>query len=283
MASFQWVNDLSPFLFHVQFAGQSIGIRWYGLAYVMGLACAFLVFRRAAAKGYLPGFSDDAQGHLIIAASIGVIFGGRLGYVLQHPRQLIAEPLFALRFWEGGMAFFGGLTGVIAAMLWTAHRHRFSFWRLADIATFPAAFGLGVGRIANFVNGELWGKPTGGNWGVIFPRIDWTPRHPSQLYESASHFLLLGVLLWCWHHVPRWRTGTPGRFASLFLLGYGALRFLTDFYRDDSTYFGPFSSGQWSSLIVASIGLALFLLRTPRGEFPWQAKAPRSSKMSTDV
>ncbi len=260
MTSFRWVDDLSPFLFHTRIAGHEVGIRWYGLAYVFGLLCAFLTFRRAAARGDLPGIGPEAQTRLIMAASLGVVGGGRLGYVVQHPAQLVADPLFALRAWEGGMTFFGGLLGVIAAMIWTARRASISFWRLADVATFPAAFGLGVGRIANFVNGELWGRPTGGDWGVIFPRAGVMPRHPSQLYEAVSHFLLLGALIWCWRRFPGWRRGRPGNIAALFLLGYGLLRFLTDFYRDDDTYFGPLSSGQWASLVVAFAGAALLVI-----------------------
>ncbi len=260
MTSFRWVHDLSPFLFHTQILGQTVGVRWYGLAYVFGLFCAFLTFRRAAMHGDLPGFGAESQSKLIMAATLGVVGGGRLGYVLQHPAELLADPLFALRAWEGGMTFFGGLLGVIAAMIWTARRERISFWRLADVATFPAAFGLGVGRIANFVNGELWGRPTGGDWGVVFPNVDGLPRHPSQLYEAVSHFLLLGILLWVWRRFSAWRRQQPGNLAALFLLGYGLLRFLTDFYRDDDTYIGPFSSGQWASLVVAFAGAALLLI-----------------------
>ena len=257
MTSFRWVHDLSPYLMQAQIAGHPVGVRWYGLAYVLGLFCAFFAFRRAAARGVLPGFDMDALLQLMGAVTVGVVGGGRLGYVVQHPARLFSNPLFFFQVWEGGMAFFGGLVGVIAAMLWTAHRQRVSFWRLADVAAFPAAFGLGVGRIANFINGELVGRPTGGNWGVIFPRVDMLPRYPSQLYEAASHFLLLGALLWCWRRYPNWVSGTPGRLAALFLFGYGALRFVTDFYRDDDTYFGPFSSGQWASLLVALVGAAL--------------------------
>ena len=132
----------------------------------------------------------------------------------------------------------------------------FLFWTLADVAAFPATFGLGVGRIANFVNGELWGLPTNAGWGVIFPRVDNLPRHPSQLYEAASHFLLLGVLLWFLHRRPQ-TVQRPGVLAAMFLELYGGLRFLTDFYRADDTFFGPFSSGQWASLLVAAIGLVL--------------------------
>lgn len=269
MFSFLWVHNLSPFLFQMQLGGQTVGLRWYGLAYVLGLFAAFFAFRTAARRGYLAGLDGEAQGQMMVAVTAGVLVGGRLGYVLQHPARLLSDPLFGLRVWEGGMAFYGGLVGVIVALLWTARRYGLSFWTLADVAAFPAAFGLGVGRIANLVNGELWGRPTGGDWGVIFPQVDNLPRHPSQLYEAASHFLLLGVLVWLLRRRPHLARERSGVFAALFLALYGALRFLTDFYRADDTFFGPFSSGQWASLLVAAIGVGLLL----RPALP-QKKAP---------
>ena len=257
-----YVNNLSPFLIHAQLFGQTVGIRWYGLAYVLGLAMAFLSFRTAARRGYLPNLSAQAQEQMFMALVAGVVGGGRLGFVLQHPARLLADPLFFFRVWEGGMAFFGGLVGVALALVWTARRHNLNFWALADVATFPAAFGLGVGRIANFVNGELWGRPTNGDWGVVFPKTDMLPRHPSQLYEAVSHFLLFGVLVWLLRRHRHRVLDYPGFLAALFLVFYGVLRFLTDFYRADDTFFGPFSSGQWASLIVALFGAVL--LRRPR-------------------
>ena len=258
-----YVNDLSPFIVHAQFFGQTVGLRWYGLAYVLGLAMAFFSFRAAAGRGYLPNFTVQAQEQMFLALVAGVVGGGRLGFVLQHPARLLSDPLFLFRVWEGGMAFFGGLMGVALALVWTARCHGLNFWALADVATFPAAFGLGVGRIANFVNGELWGRPTNGDWGVIFPKTDYLPRHPSQLYEAVSHFLLFGVLVWLLRRHRHRVLAHPGFLAALFLMFYGGLRFLTDFYRADDTFFGPFSSGQWASLIVAAVGLVL-LRRSPR-------------------
>lgn len=258
-----YVNNLSPFLIHAQLFGQTVGLRWYGLAYVLGLAMAFFSFRIAARRGYLPNFTTQAQEQMFIALVTGVVGGGRLGFVLQHPARLLSDPLSFLRVWEGGMAFFGGLAGVALALVWTARRHGLNFWTMADVATFPAAFGLAVGRIANFVNGELWGRPTGGNWGVIFPKVDFLPRHPSQLYEAVSHFLLFGILVWLLRRQRHRVLAHPGFLAALFLMFYGGLRFLTDFYRADDTFFGPFSSGQWASLIVAAGGLGLVL----RGEW----------------
>jgi len=257
MLDFIYIHNLSPFLIHTHLFGAPIGLRWYGLAYVVGLASAFLCFDRAAKRGLLPGLTSEAQLQMLGALIAGVLGGGRLVYVLQHPARLLADPLFFFRVWEGGMAFFGGLIGVALALIWTSRKFNLDLWSLADVAAFPAAFGLGVGRVANFVNGELWGRPTNANWGVIFPRVDNLPRHPSQLYEATSHFLLLGVLLWLLRHRPQDLRERPGFFAALFLALYGVLRFLTDFYRADDTFFGPFSSGQWASLVVGIIGLVL--------------------------
>lgn len=274
MSEFTYVHNLSPFIIQTQFWGQTIGVRWYGLAYVLGLFAAFCAFRYATRRGLLPGLDTEVQQQMIFAVAVGVVGGGRLGYVLQHPARLLSDPLFFFRIWESGMAFFGGLVGVILALVWTARRYDLSFWTLADIAAFPAAFGLGVGRIANFVNGELWGRPTSGDWGVIFPHVDNLPRHPSQLYEAASHFLLLGVLVWLLHR-PQVTQQRLGVFAALFLAGYGVLRFLTDFYRADDTYFGPFSSGQWASLLVAAVGLVLLArFRSMPGKQMWGTTPP---------
>ena len=254
-----YVHNLSPFIFQLHIAGQTIGPRWYGLAYAVGLLSAFWAFGYAARRGYLPGFDIEARSQMMIAVTVGVLGGGRLAFVLQHLSEWLRDPLFAFLIWEGGMTFFGGLLGVIIALAWTARRYRLSFWALTDVAAFPAAFGLGVGRIANFINGELFGRPTHSDWGVIFPRADNLPRHPSQLYEAASHFLLLGVLLWLLHRRPQPEQQRPGVFSAWFLALYGALRFLTDFYRADDTFFGPFSSGQWASLVVCAVGIALLL------------------------
>jgi len=263
LMSFIYVDNLSPFLIHTTILGHVIGVRWYGLAYVLGLWVAYFAYRTAARRGFLPGMDGEALGQMMFAIVAGVIVGGRLGFVLQHPAWLIANPLFLIQVWKGGMTSFGGLIGVILALLWTARKYHVNFWTLTDIAAFPAAFGLGVGRIANFINGELIGKPTNGNWGVIFPRIDNLPRHPSQLYESVAHFLMLGLLLWLLHHRPKLAREWPGFFALLFLILYGAMRFFTDFYRVDHTYFGSLSTGQWASLVTSITGvILLFFLKS---------------------
>lgn len=253
--SFIYVDRLSPFLFQTRLFGHVLGVRWYGLAYAAGFLLTLLYLRAAARRD--PRLGGEVLERLAAGIPVGVVLGGRLGFIAQHPHELFADPLFVFRVWEGGMAFFGGLAGVLLAALWVARRHRLAFLAVTDIFVFPAALGLGIGRVANFVNGELVGRPTGGHWGVIFPGVDLVPRHPSQLYESASHLLLFGTLVWVGRRHARQGFQVPGRLSFLFLALYGSFRFLTDFFRDDDTYWGPISDGQWVSLLVALIGFGM--------------------------
>jgi len=249
---FIYVDRLSPFLFQTRLFGHALGVRWYGLAYAAGFLLALLYLRAAARRD--PRLGGEVLERLAAGIPVGVVLGGRLGFIAQHPHELLADPLFVFRVWEGGMAFFGGLAGVLLAVLWVARRHRLAFLAVTDMLVFPAALGLGIGRVANFVNGELVGRPTGGHWGVIFPGVDLAPRHPSQLYESASHLLLFGILAWAGRGRPCRVLEAPGRLSFLFLGFYGLFRFLTDFFRNDDTYWGLFSDGQWISLLVALVG-----------------------------
>lgn len=248
-------NELSPFALRVVLGGQELGIRWYGLAYIAGLALAFLAFRRAIKDGRLTPATDRALDRLFTASLLGVILGGRLGYVLQNPARLLRDPLFVFKVWEGGMAFFGGLVGVILALSCAARKERLRLLQLTDVAAPAAMLGLGLGRLANFVNAELWGRPTGGAWGVIYPKVDALPRHPSELYEAASHFLAFLVLTLLARRRPR-----VGLLSALFLVLYGTFRFVTDFWREEPLL-GPLNSGQWASLVVAGSGFALALTR----------------------
>jgi phosphatidylglycerol:prolipoprotein diacylglycerol transferase len=190
-----YTHHLSPYVISFPVGGHVLGVRWYGLAYVFGFLLAFWYFRDAQRKGTIPGLTPEALENLMGAVVLGVLVGGRLGFVVQHPGDLVSDPMMVFRVWEGGMAFFGGLAGVGLAILLVARRYGLRVLALTDVAVFPAALGLAVGRIANFVNAELVGRPTGGPWGVVFPTVDNLPRHPSQLYESASHFLLFAILV----------------------------------------------------------------------------------------
>jgi len=255
MTNYIWVDRLSPFLFHFSLHGHEIGVRWYGLAYVLGFVLAYVYFNGAVQKKRITGLDDNSLYELTIAVAIGVVVGGRIGFVIQHPHELFTDPLFIFRVWEGGMAFFGGLTGVLIAIFWICRQRGIGFLALNDVAVFPASLGLAIGRIANFINGELVGKPTQSNFGVIFPSVDLQPRYPSQLFECAATFLLFFSLIGL-RRVP-WISERSGRLGSFFLIIYGLLRFLTDFYRDDDTYWGPISDGQWFSLLVAVVGIVI--------------------------
>ena len=257
-----FVDNFSPFLVNIQLFGHRLGLRWYGLAYAFGFLLAFSYFRAALRQKTIAGFSQETLERLTLAIALGVVVGGRVGFVVQHPHEMLTDPLFAFRIWEGGMAFFGGLIGTILSILWVVRRDHLRFLSVTDVAVFPAVLGLAFGRIANFINGELIGKPTNGRWGVVFPEVDRLPRHPSQLYEAASHFLLFSILVSVKRWFPAWISAARGRLSFLFLALYGFFRFLTDFFRADDTYWGPFSDGQWVSLLLSLIGfIALWRLQ----------------------
>ena len=247
---------------HLNVGGHEIGLRWYGLAYLLGFVFASLAFRRAIRDGLLPGATARTHERVVTAVIVGVLAGGRLGYVVQNLSEWARDPLFPIRLWEGGMAFFGGLLGVILGLVWVSRRERIAFWSLTDVATLPAMLGLAFGRIANFINAELWGRPTGTQWGVIYPHVDRLPRHPSELYESASHFLAFGILAWLATRRRPWLLAHPGVMAAVFLVLYGAFRFATDFFREEPLV-GPFNTGQYASLLVFFIGVVL-LARSAR-------------------
>lgn len=260
-----WVHDLSPFL--IRFT-DTLGVRYYGLAYLLGFAgAAWLLARYArAGRSQLP----VAQlGDLMFALVLGVFLGGRLGYfLLYQPRSLIADPLQLLRVWEGGMASHGGFAGVVLALAWFAQSRRLPFLHLGDLAASVAPLGLLFGRIANFVNGELWGRVSDVPWAVIFPLSAEPgtppafipPRHPSQLYEAALEgAVLLAFLQWRF-----WRTDvvrrTPGRLSGEFLLGYAVLRAVGEHFREpDAGLILGLSRGTFYSLFFFAAGAALIL------------------------
>jgi phosphatidylglycerol:prolipoprotein diacylglycerol transferase len=257
MTNYIWVDRLSPFLIHFTIHGHEFGIRWYGLCYVLGFILAYLYFQGAIARKRIQGLDENGLYELTIAVSLGVVLGGRIGFVVQSPRELLTDPLFLFKVWEGGMAFFGGLAGVLVAILLVGRKHHIGFLALTDVAVFPASLGLAIGRIANFINGELVGKPTHGDFGVIFPTVDYQPRYPSQLFECIATFILFFCLI-ALRRVP-WISARAGRLSSFFLIIYGVLRFCTDFYRDDDIYWGALSDGQWFSLLIAAVGFVILI------------------------
>ena len=252
--------DLDP----VAFSIGPLHARWYGLMYLIGFLAAWWLGRRRAARPrstWTPLEVDD----LIFYSAVGVILGGRLGWMLLYgTERLVEDPLSALRVWEGGMSFHGGLVGVLLALvIFAGRRGR----RVADVFDFTAplpAIGFGAGRLGNFINGELWGKPTDVPWAFV---VDGVPRHPSQLYEALLEGLVLFVVLWWFTSRPRPRLAPSG----LFLLCYGVFRFAVEFVRvpDENRGYlllGWLTMGQLLSLPMIVGGLWLLALARRRNE-----------------
>jgi phosphatidylglycerol---prolipoprotein diacylglyceryl transferase len=263
-----WVDNLSPFV--IRFSG-NIGIRWYGLAYVLGfIAGGWLMMRyHRAGRSALPAAQVS---DFIVALVIGVIVGGRLGYFLLYDLDaLLHRPLTLFRVWEGGMASHGGIIGVVLAVWWFSRRSGIPFGHLSDLVATTAPVGLLLGRIANFINGELWGKISTVSWAVIFPKSapDGTPvgiippRHPSQLYEAA----LEGALLLAYMQWRFWRSDVvrkqPGRLSGECFVMYALVRIICEVYREPDDGVVPImglSRGTFYSLFLIVAG-AIMIVR----------------------
>jgi phosphatidylglycerol:prolipoprotein diacylglycerol transferase len=240
-----------------------LAIRWYALAYILGLVLGWRLMRRIVARpGWLmrPEDTDD----LLFYATLGVMIGGRLGYVLFYQTaHYLASPLEVLYVWRGGMSFHGGLAGVLAAAWLLARRRGLPFLEIGDAAALVTPLGLFFGRIANFINAELWGRTTDVPWGVIFPTAGPEPRHPSQLYEAALEGLLLFAVMqwlaWGRRRDPAER-GLP---SGVFLAGYALCRMLVELYREPDAQlgflFGVVTMGQLLSLPMLLAGLWLII------------------------
>ena len=240
----------------------SFAIHWYGLMYLMAFAQFLLLGRlRIRSLQYQSlGWTYKDLEDLLFAGVLGVVLGGRLGYTLFYqPGFYLAHPLNILKLWEGGMSFHGGLLGVILAMFWFAHRHKTTFFVVSDLVAPLVPFGLAFGRLGNFINGELWGRPTDLPWAMIFPQVDMLPRHPSQIYQFFGEGILLGVVLWIFSSKPR----PLGQVSGLFLLGYGVCRFFAEFAREPDAFLGllglGLSMGQWLSLPMIFLGFYLIV------------------------
>lgn len=240
-------------------------IHWYGLTYLVGFVAGWWLGRLRARKPWSP-LNEDQVGDLLFYIALGVILGGRFGYVVFYNFDaFIADPLWLLRVWEGGMSFHGGLLGVMLAMWWYGRKVGSGFWRMADFVAPLVPIGLGAGRIGNFINGELWGKPTDVPWGMVFPQApDALARHPSQLYQFALEGVVFFIILWWFSAKPRPRMAVSG----LFLVCYGVFRFLVEFVRQPDPQLGYLAfdwltMGQVLSfpMIVAGAGLMLIAYR----------------------
>lgn len=277
---------IDPVLLHIW---GPLEIRWYGLAYLVGIVLAWWGIARALRNKALwaypsfngrPPATEDEIGDLVVWATLGVILGGRLGWVLLYgtilcsvtpdqaafcnglPMGFLTDPIRIIAAWDGGMSFHGGLLGTVAAVWLFCRRRKLKFLPVADLACAFAPIGLFFGRLANFINGELWGRAAHVPWAMIFPHGGGVPRHPSQLYEAALEGLLLFLLLQAALRLFRAHQ-RPGLISALFFAGYGTFRFICEFYREPDTQFiGPISMGMALSLPVWLAAGALFWAAT---------------------
>jgi len=249
---------IHPHIDPIAFSIGPLAVRWYGLMYLVGFAAAWWLGTRRIAQGQAPVTRTQFD-DLLFLAVVGVILGGRLGYVLFYkPAYYAAHPLEIFAVWQGGMSFHGGLLGVMLAMLFVARRHGVDYLRLMDFVAPLVPLGIAAGRMGNFINGELWGRVTTLPWGMVFRGAGEAPRHPSQLYQFAMEGLLLFLILWLYSSKPRAR----GSVCALFLIGYGTLRFVAEFAREPDSFLGllalGLSMGQWLCLPMIAGGIALF-------------------------
>lgn len=252
-----------------------LAIRWYGLMYLLAFGL-FLWLGKQQAKaeprwGIAPSQVDD----LLFYGVIGVVLGGRLGYILFYkPGEYLADPLSVFYVWQGGMAFHGGLVGVLVATWFYARSIGMRWLQLTDFIAPLIPLGLAAGRMGNFINGELWGRPTDLPWGMIFPHVDHLARHPSQLYQ----FALEGVALYA---VLAWVARRPrpcGLVSGVFLAGYATFRFIAEFAREPDAFLGTLgfglTMGQWLSVPMGAIGVAMIVVALRRPVEPHPPVAP---------
>jgi phosphatidylglycerol:prolipoprotein diacylglycerol transferase len=230
----QWQDlGLSPIALDLGF----FQLRWYSLAYIAGIIIGWWYLLKLIAQPGAPMARRHAD-DLVFYATLGILLGGRLGYVLFYkPMEYLQNPAEIIRVWDGGMSFHGGVIGVSCAILFMAWKNKLNWLRIHDYVACTIPFGLFFGRLANFVNGELWGRPGDVPWAIVFPRADMQPRHPSQLYEAGLEGIGLFLLLWFLF----WKTDArhqPGKLVGAFLIGYGLSRFIVEFFRQPDAHLG---------------------------------------------
>ena len=241
-----------------------LAVKWYGLAYVAGLLLGRFYVKALLQQGRLwPSqkrpFTPEKVDDLLLFMTVGVLLGGRLGYVLFYqPRFFLANPLEIAAVWNGGMSFHGALLGSIVAIVLFARRIGAELWSVMDLAAAATPMGLFFGRLANFINAELWGRESTVPWAMVFPDAGDAPRHPSQLYEAMTEGLILfAVLWWLTHRMLAFRK--PGVVAGTFMAGYGLARSFCEFFREPDAghwfTFGPFTAGILYSLPMILVGI----------------------------
>jgi phosphatidylglycerol:prolipoprotein diacylglycerol transferase len=252
---------LKPTLFEWPFP-----LRWYSLAYLTGILVGWWYLMKLIDRPGAPMARRHAD-DMVFYATLGIILGGRLGYVLFYkPAFYFSDPIQILRLWDGGMSFHGGVIGTSLGILWMVRKHKLDWLRVHDYVACCVPFGLFFGRLANFVNGELWGRPTTVPWAIIFPSGGEVPRHPSQLYEAGLEGILLFVVLW----VLFWKTDAryhPGKLVGAFLLVYGLSRFLVELVRqpDQGLENLPWGLTMGQTLTVPMVLGGAWLIATAKG------------------
>lgn len=282
-----YLHDIDP----IAFSLGPLPVHWYGVMYLLGFAAAWWLGRLRIRAGRLPGVDFNGFSDLLFYSMLGVVLGGRIGYMLFYGFEaLLQNPLALFKIWEGGMSFHGGLLGVLVATAWWTRKYRQPVFDVVDFIAPLVPLGLGFGRLGNFIGGELWGRFTGTGWGVIFPHaplvdvpggqpamqalmtpsliqqqyaaglLDRYARHPSQLYEALLEGVVMFIVLWTFSRKPRHRYAVSGLFALL----YGLFRFAIEFVRmpDNGVYvaFGWLTRGQLLSLPLVAVGLLLLWL-----------------------
>ena len=245
-----------------------VAVRWYSLAYITGILAGWWYLLKLLAQPGAPMARRHAD-DFVFDATLGVLLGGRIGYVLFYrPDYYLQHPVEIFKLWEGGMSFHGGAAGVLIAILFYCRRKGLSWLRVTDYIACVAPIGLFFGRLANFVNGELWGKPSTVPWAIVFPGAGDVPRHPSELYEAGLEGLVLfaSLSLLFWKSDARYK---PGFLAGSFVLGYGVFRFIVEFFREPDEQLVEFARvthlhmGQW--LCVPMILVGLYVVLTAKG------------------
>jgi phosphatidylglycerol:prolipoprotein diacylglycerol transferase len=263
----------------IAFSVGPLAVRWYGLMYLLAFL-GFLLLGRLRANDTWRGLTKQDVDDLLFFGVLGVIVGGRLGYVLFYkPAYYLANPLEVFMVWKGGMASHGGIIGVIIVMYLFARSRGKPFLQVADFVVPLIPQGLALGRVGNFINGELWGRPADPNvwpWAMVFPQSgDTIARHPSQVYQFLLEGVLLFVLLWIYSRKPR----PLGVVSAMFLIGYGVLRVIAEFGREPDAFLGllafDLSMGQWLSLPMIAIGIGLLIYCQRR------AAAPRAGSVTS--
>ncbi|MCY7294271.1 prolipoprotein diacylglyceryl transferase [Alteromonas sp. a30] len=241
--------SIDPIIFEVG----PLALRWYGLMYLLGFLAAWWLAKR---RLYRTGWTEEHLSDLLFMAFMGVILGGRIGYVFFYQFEaFLDDPLYLFKIWTGGMSFHGGLLGVIAALIYFAKKRQATLLKVGDFVAPLVPIGLGFGRLGNFINAELWGRTTDVPWAFVFPNAGPLPRHPSQLYEFFLEGVVLFAILWLVSIKPK----PTGVVSGLFLTGYGAFRFIVEFFREPDEHIGLYgnylSQGQLLSLPMILVGL----------------------------